>query len=62
MLRKKREGISEEKKIIDLTLRSPGNFCYGCVELFSVVHKDQKGFLQKEIILKTRFKQSVLKL
>lgn len=63
MWRKKREGISGgKKKVIDLTVTDPGNFCYVCVELFSVVHKDQKGFLQKEIILKPRFKQTVLKL
>lgn len=62
MWRKKEKAYLGKKKVIDLTVTDPGNFCYACVELFSVVHKDQKGFLQKEIILKPRFKQTVLKL
>lgn len=42
-------------------MRNPRNFCYGYVGLFSVAHKDQKALLQKEIILKSRFKRECIK-
>lgn len=63
MLKKKGEKpYLRKKKAFYFTAKNPGNFCCGCAELFPVVHNGQKEFLQKEIIWKTKFKQSMLKL
>lgn len=62
MLQKIEKPYLRKKKTFHLTVKNPGNFSCGCAELFPVVHNGQKEFLQKEIIWKTNFKWSMLKL